>query len=402
MSKKTVCVAGKNDIAVNILEYLYCMQSSDFELVVSCNRNEDGKNGWQKSLRFFANRWGIKEVTLEELYEIEDLVFLSLEYDRIIRPHLFKTKQLYNIHFSALPKYKGMYTSALPLLNDESEGGVTFHRIASGIDTGEIIRQRLFEIKENHTSRDLYLMCIEHGTEVVKEELNNVLHNVCVSTPQPAIHSTYYSKKAIDYSNLTIDTNTTAYGIGRQLRAFTFREYQLPKVHGRAIFDYAITTMLSVEKPGTVLGETKDTITIATVDYDMVLYLDLYDKIMEACKKGDLEYLKTIPNLKKYLEQKNEKGWTPLIVATYNNQKHVVDYLLEKGADVYVKNYNGTNLLMYAKNTYLDTNDSDLFELMLEKGIKPEDVDYSGYDLLYYIKNIDVNKREILYNIMKI
>lgn len=401
MSKKTVCVAGKNDIAVNILEYLYDMKDDNFELVVSCNRNEDGQNGWQKSLRFFAERLGIREVTLDELYEIEDLVFLSLEYDRIIRPHLFKTKQLYNIHFSALPKYKGMYTSALPLLNDEAEGGVTFHRIASGIDTGEIIKQQLFEINEDCTSRDLYLKCIAHGTEVVKAELENVLSNACVSTPQPAAHSTYYSKAAIDYSNLVIDTNTTAYGIGRQLRAFTFREYQLPKIYEREIFDYEITSKLSTEKPGTILEETESFITIATVDYDMVLYLDQFEKIMEACLKGYLEYLKSISNVEKYLEQKNNKGWTPLIVATYNNQKAVVNYLLSKGADVQVKNHNGTNLLMYAKNTYLNTGDSTLFELMLEKGIRPEEADYMGYDLFYYIQDIDVEKKNMLYNLMK-
>lgn len=401
MSKKTVCVAGKNDIAVNILEYLYEKKSDDFELVVSCNRNEDGKNGWQKSLRFFAERLGVKEVSLEELYEIEDLVFLSLEYDRIIRPHLFQTKQLYNIHFSALPKYKGMYTSALPLLHDEREGGVTFHRIASGIDTGEIIRQKLFEIDENCTSRDLYLKCIENGTEVVKAELENVLKNVCVSTPQPAEHSSYYSKSAIDYSNLTINLNTTAYGIGRQIRAFTFREYQLPKIHDRVIFDYTITNDLSTQKPGTLLEETEVSITIATVDYDIILYLDQFDNIMEACQKGDLEYLRTVSNINKYLEQKNDKGWTPLIVATYNNQKEIVNFLLEKGADVFAKNHNGTNLLMYAKNTYLNTSDSSMLELMLEKGIKPDETDYMGYDLFYYIQDIDVEKKKVLLNILK-
>ena len=401
MGKKTVCVAGKNDIAVNILEYLYSIQGDKFDLIVSCNRNEDGKNGWQKSLRFFAERLGVREVALEELYDIEDLVFLSLEYDRIIRPHLFKTKQLYNIHFSALPKYKGMYTSALPLLNDESEGGVTFHRIASGIDTGEIIRQKLFEINEACTSRDLYLKCIENGTEVVKAELGNVLEDICVSTPQPAKHSSYYSKAAIDYSNLVIDTNTTAYGIGRQLRAFTFREYQLPKVSGYTIFDYAITSDLSTQKPGTVLAECENSITIATVDYDMILYFDVYDKIMNACQTGDLEYLQSVSNIEKYLEQKNDKGWTPLIVAVYNNKKEVVEFLLEKGADIRVKNHNGTNLLMYAKNTYLNTEDSSLFEMMLGKGITAEETDYMGYDLYFYIKDVDVEKKETLYNILK-
>lgn len=401
MNKKVVCVAGKNDIAVNVLEYLMTIQEDKFEIVVSCNRNEDGKNSWQKSLRFFAKRWGIKEVTLEELYEIPNLIFLSLEYDRIIRPHLFLTQQLYNIHFSALPKYKGMYTSALPILNDETEAGVTFHRIASGIDTGEIIAQKLFELKETDTSRDLYLKCIKYGTELVISQLEDVLKGTCVSKPQPAAHSTYYSKAAIDYGNLVIDTNTTAYGIGRQIRAFTFREYQLPKVHGQKIFDYQITQDLSTKKPGEILEETRGYIKIATVDYDIVLYLDQYDEILTACKDGDLEYLKTVPCMEKYLEQKNEKGWTPLIVATYNNQKAVVDYLLSLGADVHVKNHNGTTLLMYAKNTYLEYEDTTMLKLVYEMGVRPEKPDYMGYDLYHYIENIDEKHKKIILEILK-
>lgn len=401
MSKKTVCVAGKNDVAVDVMLHLYEMKEKDFELVVSCNRNEDGQNSWQKSLRFFAQRLGVREVSLQDLYEIEDLVFLSLEYDRIIRPHLFKTTQLYNIHFSALPKYKGMYTSALPILNDESEGGVTFHRIASGIDTGEIIAQKLFALEESDTSRDLYLKCIKNGTELVISQLEDVLQNACKSTPQPREHSMYYSKAAIDYSNLTIDINQTAYGIGRQLRAFTFREYQLPTVHGHKIFDYEITMDLSVEKPGTVLEEAENWMKIATIDYDMVLYFDQFEKILDACKDGDVAFLKSVTNMKMYLEQKNDKGWTPLIIATYNNQKEVVDYLLDLGADVHVKNHNGTNLLMYAKNTYLNHDDATLLEKVYQLGIRPEETDYMGLDLYYYIEDVEASKKDVIRSVFK-
>lgn len=401
MNKRVVCVAGKNDVAVDVMLYLHEMKNKDFELVVSCNRNEDGKNSWQKSLRFFAQRLGIKEVALEELYEIPDLVFLSLEYDRIIRPHLFASEQLYNIHFSALPKYKGMYTSALPILNDETEGGVTFHRIASGIDTGEIIAQKLFELEESDTSRDLYLKCIKYGTELVISQLEDVLKNECDSTPQPIEHSTYYSKAAIDYSNLTIDLNQTAYGIGRQIRAFTFREYQLPVIYEHKIFDYYVTLTLSTSKPGSIVEENENWIKIATIDYDMVLYFDQYEEIMNACKNGDLAYLRSVPNIKKYLEQKNDKGWTPLIVATYNNQIEVVDYLYLLGADMHVKNHNGTNLLMYAKNTYLDHNDTTLLERTYRRGVRPEETDYMGYDLFHYIEDIEQEKREEILSVFQ-
>ena len=74
-------------------------------------------------------------------------MFISLEYHRLIDPLKFVTSKLYNPHFSLLPAYKGMYTSALPLLNDEKDAGVTLHHIDSGIDTGDIIDQIIFPIE---------------------------------------------------------------------------------------------------------------------------------------------------------------------------------------------------------------------------------------------------------------
>ena len=48
------------------------------------------------------------------------------------------------------------------------------------------------------------------------------------SRKQSKLYSTYYSKKSIDYSELRLSLETTAYQLGNQLRAFSFRQYQLP------------------------------------------------------------------------------------------------------------------------------------------------------------------------------
>lgn len=54
-----VCVAGKNDISVEILEYLVERQEDRYEIGVVCNKNETGKDSWQKSLRYHAKKkWG--------------------------------------------------------------------------------------------------------------------------------------------------------------------------------------------------------------------------------------------------------------------------------------------------------------------------------------------------------
>ena len=125
-----ICIAGKNSIATSAL--LHSIELFGGEKIVACpNPSDDGVSRWQPSLRRYAQEFGIKIVSLEELYEIKDLVFLSLEYEKLIRPEKFISTQLFNIHFSNLPSYRGMFTSAWPILNGERQSGVTLHKIDS-------------------------------------------------------------------------------------------------------------------------------------------------------------------------------------------------------------------------------------------------------------------------------
>ena len=244
-------------------------------IICVVNKTDQGNNGWQMSLKLACEKLSVRVVPLEDVYEIEELIFLSLEFDRIIVPQRFRTDaRLFNIHFSLLPAYKGMYTSAWPILNGEEKSGVTLHRIDAGIDTGEIIAQKEFSIK-GMTSRELYLSYIKYGTELVIENLDDIISGREISRPQPAKGSSYYSRKSIDYKNLTIDLNQTAENIERQIRAFNFREYQIPMVYGRGIIGTKITDIRSYKKPGMVVTESDTEMVLATIDYDIVL---IYDK----------------------------------------------------------------------------------------------------------------------------
>lgn len=387
------CIAGKNNISVEILEYLfYEKKIPKKNLFVCCNKSDNGVNLWQRSLRFAAKTMGIKEVSLTDIYEIEDLVFLSLEFDKIINPELFKSKKLYNIHFSFLPKYKGMYTSVLPILNNESYTGVTFHFIDKGIDTGPIIAQKKIEINFNDTARDIYLKNIFWGTQLVKECIDTYLNAEfqCLSFPQTIQNSSYYSAKSIDFNNICINLNQTALSIHNQIRAYNFREYQLPCVEGYKIRFAEITRNRSTEKSGTILWQSDNCMMISTIDFDVVLYFDFFDRVMEACMTNDIKKLSNIAGLKNYVNEKNSHGWTPLIVATYNGLFDISMFLISQGADIYSKNNNGTNLLMYAKDAFLKTGDDRLLKFYYSKGISFDQKDYKGLSLIDYCDTHDI------------
>ena len=267
-----ICIAGKNNIAVDVCRYVveHFPQARVYGIV---NRNEIGEDGWQKSyLKYIQSESKVTLATMEQMYGIEDLVFLSAEFDRIIRPHLFKTKNLYNIHFSLLPAYKGCYPSVWPILNGEEYVGVTLHKMEAGIDTGDIIAQKKFRLSSKETSFSLYHKFIENGTLLVTQYVDKLISNRYKSHPQPSEGSTYYSQKSIDYANLTIDLNVTATQLDRQLRAFHFPVFQLPKIYGCEIEKSRITYEKSVEKAGRILNETNRTIKLATIDYNIILY----------------------------------------------------------------------------------------------------------------------------------
>mgnify|MGYP003429246183 CR=1 FL=1 len=381
-----ICVAGKSNISIDVCEYIL-QTYSDVELYAITNKNDLGINQSQRSFwRYINATTAIKRVELADIYPMEDILFLSLEFDRIVRPELFKSKRLYNIHFSKLPAYKGMYTAALPILHGAKQTGVTLHCIDAGIDTGDIIAQRVYELTSSDTSETLYNKNIQLGTELVIEYLPTLIGENIVSMPQSSIGSTYFSKSAIDYGNLKINLQSTAYQVDTQIRAFNFRQYQLVSVNSYPIVYTEITNDRSLHKPGTILDDTESYLKVATIDYDILLYKDRLSEIINYCKNDDLNSLKAILNLKKFINLRNkEYGWTPLMVAAYNNSCDIVSYLISLGADVNAANYNGTTPLMYAKDAAIRHGNTKILELLLKAGADRYVKDYDGRDIFSYV-----------------
>jgi len=243
-----VCIAGKNQIAVDALSYLLNDLSFNKANIFICpNKNDSGFNTWQPSLKMFAEKQNIRIVDLKEIYDIQDLIFISLEYDKIINPDRFKTDRLFNIHFSLLPKYKGVYTSIFPILTGEEYSGVTLHKIDPGIDTGDIIAQKQFKIGINETARDLYFKYLQFGFDLFKENIVSLIKKQFTIENQSPLSSSYFSRKDLDLNNISINLNKTSFQIHNQIRAFIFEEYQLPEIKNKKIKNSQLTS-IKIEK----------------------------------------------------------------------------------------------------------------------------------------------------------
>lgn len=386
MSKKVICIAGKNQVAVNAINYTKKIYSDEFIIVGLPNDDDYGIDNWQPSFKKHLEQLHVETVTLEKLYEIENLVFLSLEYDKIIKPSKFKTKALFNIHFSFLPKYKGMYTSALPILNNEKYSGVTLHYIDEGIDTGEIISQTKFVIDNQDDSFDLYAKYNRYAFCVFKNKIQSLLDNKFESNPQSIRNSTYFSKKSIDYSNLKINYNQTAQVIRNQIRAFAFRPYQLPKFNETKIRFSKITNNRSIYKPKNIINEDFFSYVIATIDYNIILYKDCLETMLNFIRNYENIKVKQYINLNYPLNDKNKNGWDMLIVATYFGNKEIFELLIKNGANIKTTNYKKTNLLMYSLTPFEEKNDKYFFDKLIKLGLDVKSRDGEGNSTLDWIE----------------
>ena len=71
------------------------------------------------------------------------------------------------------------------------------------------------------------------------------------------------------------------------------------------------------------------------------------DALVMACEEGDLDFVKTLINSGIDINGIGSEGFTPLMMASSNDEAEIVDYLLKQGADVN-QTFNGWTALMEA------------------------------------------------------
>lgn len=111
--------------------------------------------------------------------------------------------------------------------------------------------------------------------------------------------------------------------------------------------------------------------------------------LLTACQDGDCKAVASIltanPSL---LECPSPEGWTPLVVASFNQQAECVKLLLDLGADPNAAGKKGTTVLMYAKTAVINRPDTSLviLEMLLDAGADLARRDVYGQDILYYVR----------------
>ncbi|MEM9649892.1 MAG: formyltransferase family protein, partial [Bacteroidota bacterium] len=77
--------------------------------------------------------------------EFECEIVVCAGYRPLIKKEILEKYDVINIHYSLLPAYRGLHSTAWAILNGEEELGLTIFRINQFMDDGPIIYQKAFE-----------------------------------------------------------------------------------------------------------------------------------------------------------------------------------------------------------------------------------------------------------------
>ena len=230
-----ICIAGKNSCAIQIVKFLIKKQLKK-SVIILPNKTDKGDDNWQPSLRKFAKKNKLKIVKKDSLYSIKNLIFLSIEYEEILKTKKFLSKELFNIHFSLLPRYRGCHTNYLQIKNGEKKSGVTLHKIDKGIDTGDIIDQISFNVPINSNGIDNYKKLMSYSVKIFKKNYFKILKKTYSHKKQTEKRATYFSRKYVNYTKeKMIKKIINSKKFHDEIRALIFPPLQFPILDNKEI-----------------------------------------------------------------------------------------------------------------------------------------------------------------------
>jgi methionyl-tRNA formyltransferase len=117
-------------------------------------------------------------------------LFVSMSFNQIFRKRLIEYPKLktINCHAGKLPFYRGRNILNWALINDEKEFGITVHYMDEGIDTGDILMQRLFRITDSDNYATLLKRAYSGSAELLFETVEKLASGEITSKPQVDMH----------------------------------------------------------------------------------------------------------------------------------------------------------------------------------------------------------------------
>ncbi|MFZ5963198.1 MupA/Atu3671 family FMN-dependent luciferase-like monooxygenase [Thalassococcus sp. BH17M4-6] len=182
-----------------------------------------------------------------------------------------------NFHDGPLPRHAGLNAPVWALVEGEARHGITWHMIEGGIDEGDILEQRLFDIAPGETALTLNTKCFAAGIESFDALCVALETGAPERRAQDLSKRSYHARDDRPQKGGMLDFAATADTQERLIRALDHGGYWNPLCTAKIVVEEAVVHVGSARlaqaqaAPGTVIDVTDASVTIACAQGALVM-----------------------------------------------------------------------------------------------------------------------------------
>jgi methionyl-tRNA formyltransferase len=203
-----------------------------------------------------------------ELQALHPHVIVVVAFGQILPKEILELPQYgcMNVHASLLPKLRGAAPIQWSVIDGDKESGVTIQQMDEGLDTGDILLTKTYELEEKETGGSLFEKLSLLGGPMILQALELAQQGRLSPVPQNHAEHTYAKmlKKSmgeIDFTKSAVEIERLIRGLNPWPSAYTYLEGKLLK-----IWDADVTEGRQDAQAGQVLETGKTFFTIQTGD----------------------------------------------------------------------------------------------------------------------------------------
>ena len=190
----------------------------------------------------------------EIIKELNPDVIVVVAYGQILPENILNIPRYgcINVHGSLLPKYRGAAPIQWSVLNGDKVTGVTTMYMEKGLDTGDILETKKYEIGINDTAGEVFDTLAEMGGKLILDTLEKAEKGELHPIKQDDSKSSY--AKMLDKSMCNIDFAKTNLQVHNQVRGLSPWPVASTKLNGKVLKIFETRLADGKGKPGEILN----------------------------------------------------------------------------------------------------------------------------------------------------
>lgn len=190
----------------------------------------------------------------EIIKELNPDVIVVVAYGQILPENILNIPKYgcINVHGSLLPKYRGAAPIQWSVLNGDKVTGVTTMYMEKGLDTGDILETKEYEIGINDTAGEVFDTLAEMGGKLILDTLEKAEKGELHPIKQDDSKSSY--AKMLDKSMCNIDFSKSNLQVHNQVRGLSPWPVASTKLNGKVLKIFETRLAEGKGKPGEILN----------------------------------------------------------------------------------------------------------------------------------------------------